>query len=357
MTQQSQSGIEHFMAAGSASGSEPPARAAASATGGASFGASLRALREARHWTVADVSARLKFAPRQIEALEADQWENLPQGPSLRGLVRNYARLLEQDPDTMMRAIPAHLQHQPPRSAGSFTGMAVGEPLPRTRGGGPRRWLAMLFWLIVVCVLALAAYLVVVWWLPRMGDARPEPAGNELGLPLSMSNGANGAASTGQIVLPPATQVPPVEPPPAAPVAPMAPPVPATPANPLAPAASAIAQGGTPAAPDAPAPAEPEAGTQAEQAAAPADATPPAVALGNQVGLNVTSASWVEVRDASGAVVLSATLQPGNQQEVTANPPVRLVIGNANGVTLSWRGAPIDLAPHQRGNVARLTLE
>lgn len=79
--------------------------------------------------------------------------------------------------------------------------------------------------------------------------------------------------------------------------------------------------------------------------------------LGNVLGFEVRAASWVEVRDASGSVVLSSTLQPGSSEQLDVATPARVVIGNAGGVTLTWRGSPVDLAAHQRGNVARLTLE
>ena len=45
-------------------------------------------------WSVDEVSSRIKFSARQIEALENEQWADLPSGVSLRGLIRNYARLL-----------------------------------------------------------------------------------------------------------------------------------------------------------------------------------------------------------------------------------------------------------------------
>jgi cytoskeleton protein RodZ len=34
-----------------------------------------------------------------------------------------------------------------------------------------------------------------------------------------------------------------------------------------------------------------------------------------------------------------------------------LTIGFAPGVRLFWRGQPVDLAPHTKGDVARLVLE
>ncbi|OYV47749.1 MAG: hypothetical protein B7X10_04125, partial [Burkholderiales bacterium 21-58-4] len=59
------------------------------------LGSTLKALREAKELSLGDVSARLKYSGRQIEALESEQWDSLPTGVSLRGLVRNYGRFLD----------------------------------------------------------------------------------------------------------------------------------------------------------------------------------------------------------------------------------------------------------------------
>jgi len=72
-------------------------------------GLSLTRLREARGWTLAEVSVRLKFSERQLAALEAERWADLPHGLPLRGLVRNYARLLELDPEALLTALEPQL--------------------------------------------------------------------------------------------------------------------------------------------------------------------------------------------------------------------------------------------------------
>jgi cytoskeleton protein RodZ len=46
----------------------------------------------------------------------------------------------------------------------------------------------------------------------------------------------------------------------------------------------------------------------------------------------------------------------GTTQSVAGEPPIDLVIGNAADVTVTFRGARVDLAPFTRQNVARLTL-
>jgi cytoskeleton protein RodZ len=104
----------------------------------------------------------------------------------------------------------------------------------------------------------------------------------------------------------------------------------------------------------------------AVSAAAPA--TPPAAAVIADYQPNSTredtvlrlafdQQSWVQVRDASGRVVLESLFPPGSSREVTARPPLTLIVGNAPGVRLTYAGRAIDLAPHTRVTVARLTLE
>lgn len=65
-------------------------------------GATLKALRLSRHVTLSDASARLKYSARQLQALENEQWADLPVGMPLKGLVKNYARFLEADVDAML---------------------------------------------------------------------------------------------------------------------------------------------------------------------------------------------------------------------------------------------------------------
>lgn len=73
------------------------------------IGATFKSLREAKQYSLADASARLKFSQRQINALENEQWDLLPTGMSLRGLVRNYARYLETDVDSILSILDSQL--------------------------------------------------------------------------------------------------------------------------------------------------------------------------------------------------------------------------------------------------------
>ena len=70
-----------------------------------SVGRTLREGRERLNLSISEVSNRIKFAPRQIEALEADDYRNLPEPAFVRGFVRSYARLLEMDEKFLYRAV------------------------------------------------------------------------------------------------------------------------------------------------------------------------------------------------------------------------------------------------------------
>lgn len=67
--------------------------------------ATLREAREAREWSVEEVSVRLKLIPRQIEAMETGALDLLPETAFVRGFIKNYARLLELDPSPLLRAL------------------------------------------------------------------------------------------------------------------------------------------------------------------------------------------------------------------------------------------------------------
>lgn len=81
-------------------------------------GSFLREAREARKLTVFEVAQSLKFSPRQIEALEGDDFASLPPGATFRrGFVRGYAKLLKLDPtpllamlDVQMPAVPSDVR-------------------------------------------------------------------------------------------------------------------------------------------------------------------------------------------------------------------------------------------------------
>ncbi|MDX3905381.1 MAG: helix-turn-helix domain-containing protein [Pigmentiphaga sp.] len=283
-----------------------------------SVGRELARLREERGWSQEYVSDRLKYAVRQIRALESERWNELPQGMPLRGFVRNYARLLEADPAPLLQALSPQVQMADPVSLDQASSLSM--PLAQSSARGwpassGRKRLAP--WLIggIMAVLALAL----------LGYALDQQGKLSFGEQAAVEVDAAGARTAIQVQTPLA--------PPTGPEA-------AIPPEPVAPPAA-------PAVPE-PAPARPA----SEPAAAEAPAPQPGLTLA------LREPSWVEIRRADGSVAVSRIIPANEPYELDASgAPYRVVIGNVNGVDLSWRGAAVDLAPYRRDNVARLTLQ
>jgi cytoskeleton protein RodZ len=294
----------------------PAAEAAGSAIPG--VGARLRQAREARTLSVDDVAVALKLGPRQVQALENGDWHGLPGQTFVRGFVRNYARLLQLDPLPLMEQLDASLD----KPADSLS--VPDSPPAKMPSSQPRRDRTMVFAGLAFVVLALLAYVLLPNDLSALRDSAQ-------GLIDSLARKESAA---------PAVVSTPAAPAPAAASEPVFPPG-ATQEQVMNPQAQAPAE-------LAPVPLA---------APAPAPATGGAVAGDAQLRIVFTSESWVEVRDRDNKLVFSQRGAAGSERSVEGAGPLSLVIGNAPGVTLYWRGQPVDLAPHTKGQVARLVLE
>lgn len=73
-------------------------------------GAMLRIARNRRGLSTTDVSNRIRLSLRQINSLETNQFELLPEPMITRGFIRNYARLLEMDAEPLLAAYRSQTQ-------------------------------------------------------------------------------------------------------------------------------------------------------------------------------------------------------------------------------------------------------
>jgi cytoskeleton protein RodZ len=274
-------------------------------------GALLRVARESAGMTIDAVAQQLKLAPRQVKALEDGDWTHLPGRTFVRGFVRNYARLVHLDPERVLGALPGGAAAPALESPTLHsTAPTIGE-LPTTDHGKP----GVMRWAIPLVLAAIVAAAAIYEWMRPAGEPR--------------------AVATKDA---PARE--PAAPPPMAPTAPKESGTTALP-NPLS--GSAAPSASTPAAADG---------------AGSASTAAPAAAAGDQpVVVSFRDYSWTEIRDRDGRVLLSGMNSGGTEQSVAGTPPLAVVIGNAADVTLRYKGQPVDLAPHTRQNVARLTLQ
>jgi cytoskeleton protein RodZ len=316
-------------------------------------GALLLAERREQGLSLGDVARQLKLSVRQVEALERDEYAAFPGPVFVRGFLRNYAKLLQLDPEALVAQAATLL---PDRGAAAHAAnpSVVATPVPLRHSEGRRRgrfgFGTLGLGLVLVIVVLAAIY-----------DSRNKPA------PVSLAPGP--AASSA-----PARAPEHADSPPPSPVATDAAPAPAqaapastgpvtdaaVPASPVAAAAPSA-----PAVPTAPAVAAPA--VAAPAVAAPAAATPaamasaaaPAAAVSGvaEIKLDFADESWVEIKDGTGTVIFARLNPAGVQQVVSGAPPLDVVIGNAGSVRLTYRSKPIDLVPHTRVDVARVRLE
>ena len=67
--------------------------------------------------------------------------------------------------------------------------------------------------------------------------------------------------------------------------------------------------------------------------------------------------SWLELRDAQNSVVWSGVLKAGETARIESPLPVRVVVGRAQAVSVTLRGAAFDLKPHTQVAVARFEVK
>ena len=264
-------------------------------------GAELKRAREAAGLAIGDVARRLKLLPRQIESLEGERFDRLP-GPAIaRGMVRNYARVLELDPEPLVErmAPPGNQVPEPalvpPRRA----------PMPSSSAGRHSTLLYAGFTVVLLAAIGAFAYQ---WQLKKgapelVARVEPQPVQSPVEQPPLQEK---------PVEQPAAMEAPPVIPPQAAP---------------------------------APAP-------MPEAVSVPAPR--PGV---HRLVLRTEEEAWLEVRDSEGRNLVSSLNPAGGERAVRGQPPFELVIGNAAHVKLTYNGKPVDLAPHTKGEVARFTLQ
>ncbi len=141
----------------------PPAPSELMTTAG-----SLRALRIARGLSLEDVSMRLKFPAKHIEALESESFDRLPKGLALKALVKNYARLLGVDSTSIENVLQPYI--------GKVTGGIAAHTSTRTLGAHhseKNSAASSSMWIIVILCVVIAALGIAIWqgifptgWMP-----------------------------------------------------------------------------------------------------------------------------------------------------------------------------------------------
>ncbi|MCC5859726.1 MAG: helix-turn-helix domain-containing protein [Ectothiorhodospiraceae bacterium] len=335
-------------------------------------GTLLRSTRVERGMAVADVAAALHIPVTVIEKLEADDYQGLPPATFTRGYLRAYARLLELDPDTVLRRCPARgestrplrvsapVKTSPDITPGLVRGFLAGAVLAVIVGGG--------YWFYAGFDPAsdgehlaegsepetpVAEPTVQPSDTPRTpevsGSVDPDPVLDQADEPdperyfsdalAGPAEGPSVAAAEPRDRDEPATSQS----------------TPATPEEipalelPLETDTHLAATGGD--------------GQTEDASAAPGDEdslppelheeVAPADVAGHELRLEFSGPSWVEVYDADGERLMYGLVERRGSERVRGSAPFSVVIGDANHVALVYEGEPVDLGQVRPGRVVR----
>ncbi len=258
----------------------------------ASFGENLKREREMRGVTLQEISAATKISVRLLEALETENFEQLPGGIFTRSFIRAYAKYLGLDDEQVMAEY--HLA-VPAKSDFDLTRLAVSKPESKREGSH-----APVIALLLAGVLLVAGY-----FLYRYSRRASEPS----------------------VSIP--TPNPPISTP--APTAP-------TPEA-SAPSPAAVPPEKSPMAMTEPGPTTAPVGTTTgtTTAAPPAPLVIPQLDAGLTLQVAATERSWVAV-DADRKTVLQRVLNPGEVETLKAKDSFDVTTGNALGIVLTLNG-------------------
>lgn len=265
------------------------------------------------------LAVSLKVPVSKLRALEADDFQLLPDTVFARALAGSVCRALKMDPTPVLALMPAgqapRLEPQAPDVNTTFRDGT--EP---SRVGPALSFLTRPVFLVVALLLAGAGTLA---FFPGV-----------VGELVSMGERVTALAS-------------PSEPAPAEPSKEGLPAI-ATPAPSVPPAAESVNE-----------PVSPVQSTASVPQALQVTEAPSAAAADGEalLTLRAKSASWIQVRDASGATTLQRLVAAGETVVAEGKPPLAVVIGKADATEVFVRGKPLDLAPLTRENVARFEVK
>ncbi len=281
----------------------------------ASLGAQLAAKREKLAWSVAEVACHLKLAPRQIDAIEADNYAALPTMVMTRGFIRSYAKLLGLDSAALLAQISPSAA---PKVVSSNRRNQLFAPFSESRFSVMGRTRFTYKWLVTGAVLLLLlAVAIRLDWLPMVENALHDVS-EKTATVVGSSVSASGRISAKLLSHP-------------APDAAIQAPLNVTPSPVMITTVTPVMAGN------------------------PVTAMA-AAANENQLSLNFRQDSWVEIKRADNMPLISRLVKAGDSQSFDMAQPVSVTIGNLAGVDVTLRGELVDLKASSKTNVARLNL-
>ena len=296
-------------------------------SGAATPGETLRVARQLAGLSQEDIASKLKLSPRQIAAIETGDWSALPERTFTRGFMRNYARLVGVDPDSLgIDQAPSQ-----PNAANQLkpTPAAIGEIVHEADRNG----FSAARWVVPTLLIAALAAGVLYFQGQRWFGWDPSKILATSTTP-SLKSAVAAKAESAEKTDVPATTV--------------------APSTPTTSSGAVIAPAGAPVASDAATLPAPDGAAPTLLPAVLSPALAPAAGE-KRIAITFKGKSWTEVRS-KGDVIFSETATPGTR-EFNGAVPLSFTVGNASNVVVTIDGKPFDMTELTRNDVARFRVE
>jgi cytoskeleton protein RodZ len=267
--------------------------------------------------TLVEAAERLRLDVATLQALEAGRFHTLGAAVFVRGHLRHYAELLGLPVDEIEAAYAASSARLAPQPDLRRTTTLPGNSASRGLSLPPR---AALIGAIVLVLVAL------VWWAMRVPPGRRHAANPAVASPSS-SLAPTPQTANGVVAGP-------------------------------EPSADAAAASKNPAATSKDAASKDSSPTPRDAAAPKETATPKAASGQVRLAIRFNQDSWIEVYDARGSTLFHDFGGAGSERRVTGAAPLRVLLGNPDGVSVELNGHPVALRPAaESGRPQRFVLD
>lgn len=254
--------------------------------------------RQAKNLSVQEVALRTNRSAMQISELEADNLSSFGAPVLLRGMVRQYTKVVGADEAQALGLIPEQFKVTRQLNELGFKDSQVTTPKAVPMG---KPWISQI-WIVLLTTLVLA---LLAYWVFGARMFKDKDAAQKM-------------STANQIQI----------------------------ANPPAPTATAPAL----------APSATEATALTATVPPVAEQTTASAVADVALGLKFKGAVWIEIKDAKGTVLVSGTQAANSEQNIKGELPLSVIIGDVTNVDMTWKGQPYDLksATKGRGTVAKI---
>ncbi len=285
------------------------------------IGGILRAHRESHAWSIDHVSSMLRLSNRIIEAIESEDWHNLPARVFVRGYIKAYAKILHLDVEEILDQFDEveYERYYPFRSISVDVvteRISISSVVHKYPG-------QILGYAAALVVLVVVVVLFIFWPDSTINDtsialSEPQISETTISDPSIPDDAADSQSTADQ--LPSESR-----------------------AGTAEPAMKEVEDGTT----------NESLGNEGTEE----DKIPEILdGILHQLTFTFTDECWLTVSDGNDRSIYQGIKMAGDKLILEGQPPFSLHIGNARAVEVAYNEDPVSLVPHTHGNVARLVL-